>query len=57
MKVREEREPLKKKYIAFRAFPSIPEEEDSMDKNEEDFVMLIRKVGKMFNNKERKNNC
>ena len=31
MKVREEREPQKKKAIAFRATPSIPEEENFMD--------------------------
>jgi len=56
MKVREEREPSKKKSIAFRASPSLPEE-DSMDENEEeDFAMLIRKVCKMFYNKGRKSN-
>jgi len=57
MKVWEEIEPLKKKFIAFRVFPSILEKEDSKDKNkEEDFAMLIRKVGKMFYNKRRKSN-
>ena len=38
MKVREEREPLKKKSIAFRTSPSLLGEE-------EHFAMLIRKVG------------
>ena len=47
MKVREEREPLKKKAIAFRASLSISEE-DSIDENEKNFAMLLRKVGKMF---------
>ena len=57
MKVREDREPPKKKSIVFRVSPSIPEDEDSMDKNEEeDFTTLIRKVGKMFYNKGRKTN-
>ena len=56
MKVREEWEPPTKKSIIFRASLSIPEEEDSMDENEEeDFPLLIRKVGKMFY-KERKSN-
>ena len=42
MKVREEKEPQKKKTIAFRASPSIPEEDDSMNENEkEDYVMLL----------------
>ena len=54
IKVREEREPPKKKSIAFRASPSISEEDDSMDENgEEDFAMLVRKVGKIFYKKER----
>ena len=44
MNVREEREPPKKKVIVFRAFPSIPEDNNSMDKEEEDeFAMLVRK--------------
>ena len=47
MKVREEREPPKKKSIAFKATPSSIEEELSKD-SDEDFVMLIRNVGKMF---------
>jgi len=47
MKVREERESPKKKAIAFRASPSIPEDDDSMDEDEEnEFAMLIIKVGK-----------
>ena len=42
MKVREERKPPKKKAITFRASPSIPEEDDSMNENgEEDFAMLV----------------
>ena len=57
MKVRKEREPLKKKAIAFRATSSIPEEYDSMDEDEEDeFAMLVRKVEKMFYKKERMSN-
>ena len=44
MKVREEKKPLKKKSIAFRASPSMLEDENE----EEDFVTLIRKVGKML---------
>jgi len=57
IKTWEEREPPKKKSIAFRASPSIMEEEDSMDENEEeDYVMLIRMVGKMFYNKVRNSN-
>ena len=51
MKVREKREPPTKKAITFRASPSIPEEEDSMNENEEEnFAMLIKKVGKIFYN-------
>ena len=54
MKVREEREPPKKKAITFRASPFIPKEEDSKNEiEEEDFAMLIRKVDKMFYNKEK----
>jgi len=44
-----------KKYMAFKASPFRPEEEDFMDENEEDFVMLVRKVGKMFYKKGRIN--
>jgi len=51
MKVREERELLKRNSIAFRASPYILKEEDFMDENEKDFTMLIRKVGKMLYNK------
>ena len=56
MKVREERAPSNKKAIAFRASTSIPEKEEFMNENkEEEFAMLIRKVEKMFYNKERSN--
>ena len=49
MKVCKGREPPKKKFIAFKVTPSIAEEEESMDEGEEeDFAMLIRKVGKIF---------
>ena len=48
MKVREEREPLKKKSIAFKATPSSIEEEESSEDGDEKFTMLIRRVGKMF---------
>ena len=42
MKVREEREPPKKKSIAFRASRSIPEDEDFIDENkEEDFICSL----------------
>ena len=57
MKVREERESPKKKAIAFRASPSIPEDDDLMDEDEEDeFAILVRKVGKLFYKKERMSN-
>ena len=57
MKVREGREPSKKKFIAFKATPSIAEEEESTGEGEEeDFSMLIRKVGKMFYKKGRMSN-
>ena len=57
MKVREEREPPKKTSIAFRVTPSIPEDDESMDEDEEDeFAMLIRKVGKIFYKKGRMSN-
>ena len=53
MKVREDREPLKKRSIAFKGTPSITsivEKEDSLDEGEEeDFAMLLSKVGKMLN--------
>ena len=48
MKVREEREPPKKKSIAFKATPSSIEEEESWKEGNENFTMLIRSVGKMF---------
>ena len=57
MNVQEEREPPKKKSIAFRVSPSMPEEEDSMNENEEeDSAMLIRRVDKIFYKKGRQSN-
>ena len=56
MKVRERREPTKKKSIAFKATPSIVKDEESTDEDEEDFAMLIQRVGKMFYKKGRKSN-
>ena len=41
MKVGEEREPPKKKFIAFKATPSSIEEEESPKDGDEDFTMLI----------------
>ena len=55
MKVWEEREPQKKKNITFTATPSIPEDDEFMDENEEDeFVMLFKKVKKMWANSTKK---
>ena len=54
MKVREEREALKKKAIAFKATPSSFDEDESSEDDDEDFAMLIRKVGKIFYKKENK---
>jgi len=56
MKVREERETLKMKAIAFKATPSFFDEEESSEDGDEDFAMLIRKVGKMFYKKGRQSN-
>ena len=57
MKVQEERKLPKKKTISFRATPSILEDDDSMDEEEEDeFSMLVRKVKKMFCKKARMSN-
>ena len=56
MKVREEREAPKKKAIAFKDTPIIHEEDDSSEDCDEDFVMLIWKVGKMFYRKGRQSN-
>ena len=53
MKVREERETPKKKAIAFKATPSTIDEEDISKNGDEDFAMLIRKVGKMLYKKGR----
>ena len=54
MKVRE-RETPKKKAIAFKATPSIIDEDSSED-GDEDFAMLIRRVGKIFYKKGRQSN-
>ena len=48
MKVREGRKPTKKKSIAFKANPSIKDQEESSEEGEEDFALLIQKVGRMF---------
>ena len=56
MKVREEREAPKKKAIAFKATLTIHDEDDSSEDCDEDFAMLIRKVGKMFYKKVRQSN-
>jgi len=53
MKAREGREPTKKKSIAFKANSSIEDQEESSEEGEEDFIMLIRKVGRMFYKKRR----
>ena len=45
VKVREERETPKKKAIAFKPTPSAIDEEDSSENGDEDFSMLIRRVG------------
>ena len=56
MNVREEIEPQKKKNISFRATPSIQEDDNSMDDEEDEFAMLIRKVGKLFYKKGKMSN-
>ena len=56
MKMREERETSKKKAIAFKATHSTIDEKDSSKDGDEDFAMLIRKVGKIFYKKERQSN-
>ena len=57
MKVRDGRESPKKRSIAFKATPSITEDDESLDEGEEeDFAMLIRKVGKIFYKKEKMSN-
>ena len=56
MKVREERKTLKKKAIAFKATLSSFVEEESSKDGDDDFAMLIRKVGKMFYKKGRQRN-
>jgi len=56
MKVREERVAPKKKALAFKAAPSSHDEEDSSKDYDEDFAMLIRKVGKIFYKKGRQSN-
>jgi len=57
MKIREEREPQKRMNVTFKATPSIPEDEKFMNEDEEDeFSVLVRKVGKMFYKKGRMSN-
>ena len=56
IKVREEWETPKKKAIAFKATPSSFIEEESSEDGDEDFAMLIRKVGKMFYKKRKQSN-
>ena len=57
MKVHEEKEPLKKKSIAFKATPSIAEDNEFMSEGEEEeFSILVRKVGKIFCKNERMSN-
>ena len=53
MKVREKRDIPKKKAIAFKATASSFDEEESLEDGDEDFAMLIRKVGKIFYKKGR----
>ena len=48
IKVREERETPKKKAIAFKATPFTIDKEDSSKDGDEDFFMLIWRVGKIF---------
>ena len=56
MKVREGREPTKKKSIAFKANSSIEDQEDLSEEGEEDLTMLIQKVERMFYKKGRQSN-
>ena len=57
MKIPEERKPQKRMNVTFKATPSIPEDEKFMNEDEEDeFAMLVRKVGKMFYKKGRMSN-
>ena len=56
MKIREERETPKNKEIAFKATPLSFDDEESSEDGDENFDMLIRKVGKMFYKKGRQNN-
>ena len=56
MKSREERETPKKKAIAFKATLFTIDEEDSSEDGDEDFAILIRRVGKIFYKKERQSN-
>jgi len=51
MKVWEEKETPKMKAIAFKVTPSTIDQEDSSEDGDEDFAMLIRRIGKMFNKK------
>jgi len=57
MKVRGEgREPNKKKSVAFKANLSIEDQEELSEEGEEDFTMLIQKVGRIFYKKGRQSN-
>ena len=56
IKVREERETPKKKALGFKATPYSYDEEDSSEDYDEDFAMLIKKVGKMFYKKGTQSN-
>ena len=47
MEIQEEREPSKKKAIAFRATSSIPEKDESMDEDEEkELSMLVKRLAR-----------
>jgi len=52
----EKKEISKKKVIAFKATPSSIEEEDLSEDGDEDFAMLIRRIGKIFYKKGRPSN-
>ena len=55
-KVRVEREPRKKRSVAFKATPSISEGNEIMDDDEDEFSMIMRKVEKMFFKQGKMNN-
>ena len=47
--IREEREPQKKKSITFKATPSFQQNDEDMDEEDkDDFIVVVRKVGRMF---------